>query len=493
MRTAIVPDSRFLDFDPTIVQRTRHEPPALPLPLLGPWAEWIEQAADNAGAPPDYVVIPLLVSIAALVGNARKVVPYEGADWSEPFVLWGGVVGDPSSNKSPAADPVLAALRHIEREENEDFEERKRLHQSAVAEAKERESLWEEQLKKAVKLGETAPEKPASACQPEPPAARRIVVSDATPEKVAARHMENPRGLLSHRDELAGWIASFERYNGDSRTFWIEGWGARPYGIDRMTEGRSGLIPRLSLSVLGTIQPDKLAALLLKGDDDGLPARFLWVWPNRVPPRRPGRGASQSFVRYAFGRLRGLRPKEEDGEPRPLALPFSAAAADAFDVWRGEHDAQSSTRAGLLASAWGKMPGLLVRLAGVLQMATWAAEGGPEPSTVDLAHFENATALLEGYFKPMATRVYADASVPSDEKAATALARFILADRPRTVNVRDLHRQHSGRTGITTPKANEEACEVLVAHGWLAREGAGNPHRPRKDYVVNPAVEALRA
>jgi len=37
---------------------------------------------------------------------------------------------------------------------------------------------------------------------------------------------DNPRGLLHVRDELAGWLGSFDRYggNGADRSFYLECW-----------------------------------------------------------------------------------------------------------------------------------------------------------------------------------------------------------------------------------------------------------------------------
>jgi hypothetical protein len=50
------------------------------------------------------------------------------------------------------------------------------------------------------------PIEPDGACEPNAPRKRRIYSTDPTYE--AARHLSaaNPRGLLLHRDELAGWI-----------------------------------------------------------------------------------------------------------------------------------------------------------------------------------------------------------------------------------------------------------------------------------------------
>jgi putative DNA primase/helicase len=95
---------------------------------------------------------------------------------------------------------------------------------------------------------------------------------------------------MLYRDELAGWIGSFDRYSRGSaeRGFWIETYGGRPYVIDRKQQkGEPISIPYLPVAVLGGIQPDRLGNLLLEGEDDGLSARLLYSWPDPIPPSPP--------------------------------------------------------------------------------------------------------------------------------------------------------------------------------------------------------------
>jgi hypothetical protein len=64
-------------------------PPAPDLPLrdvLGPrLSQWVEDAAEAKGAPPDYVFAALLSVVGATIGNARWVSPWRG--WNEPPVI----------------------------------------------------------------------------------------------------------------------------------------------------------------------------------------------------------------------------------------------------------------------------------------------------------------------------------------------------------------------------------------------------------------------
>lgn len=475
-----------IGIDLSVLDQGRREPPPIPLEVFGPWRGWIESAAEAAGCPADYVVAPLLVGFSTLIGNARSVSPWGG--WVEPAVLWAGNVGDPSSNKSPGMDAVLAALRGIEATKAEGFEERHR-EWSALAEAATvvREA-WQDEVKEAVKRRTPPPSMPEAAQVPPEPGLPRLVVNDATPEALAAVLAANPRGVMLHRDELPGWLEGMERYNaGGARAFYVEAFGARPFTVDRVKNGKPVRIPRLSVPILGNAQPDKLAQLLA-GADDGLASRFCWFWPKPIPPRRPGRAASESFIGDAFARLANLAPLEVDGESQPVTMRLTPEAADLLQEWRIGHQADYAN--GHLESAFGKMPGMLLRLSLLLELGWWSATPAPEPETVSSKAIRAAAGFVDSYLKPMARRVYGDAGLPVAERNAATLARWIKVNKPERINLRNLRRDER-LPGLRTAGAVAEAVDALVEAGWLIpdshRQG-GTPGRERADYTVAPEV-----
>ena len=106
----VAPEEPWPEPDPLLLRRSRRPPVPFPDKVLATeWDQWMRDTAKSAGAPPDYVAMPLLSALAALIGNARVVSPWEG--WKEPSILWTGIVGDPSSGKSPGSDPVLSLVR----------------------------------------------------------------------------------------------------------------------------------------------------------------------------------------------------------------------------------------------------------------------------------------------------------------------------------------------------------------------------------------------
>jgi Protein of unknown function (DUF3987) len=68
-------------------------------------------------------------------------------------VLWIGAVGDPSSGKSPGADPTLDILRSIETVLAADFEATHREWATARESAKCLRSQWERDVKDASEAG----------------------------------------------------------------------------------------------------------------------------------------------------------------------------------------------------------------------------------------------------------------------------------------------------------------------------------------------------
>ena len=114
------------DPDMAVLRLHRRPPPALPLAVFGDeWGRWIADAAEAAACPPDYVAVPLLASVSAVIGHARWAQATPG--WSEPPHLWMADVGDSGVGKSPGADCLLRdVLPEIERRMLADFPDRLR-------------------------------------------------------------------------------------------------------------------------------------------------------------------------------------------------------------------------------------------------------------------------------------------------------------------------------------------------------------------------------
>lgn len=460
--------------------------PAVPFPqnVLGNLWPLASDLAAGAGSPVEYVATSIIAVAASLIGAKRWVRAWEGYD--DPCILWAAVVGDPSSNKSPAIDAATRVLRTMEDELSEQHRTVLMSFAAVAERAKAERKAWEDKVKQATKDNVATPSMPDAAEAPDAPERKRLVVQDSTPEEMAAILAANINGTLHLRDELAGWLDSFERYSAGGRSFWLEAYGGRPFTVDRKSQAKPLRVPFNGVSVLGGIQPEKLRDALLGVADDGLIARFMWVWPEAIRFKRPRQVADTARLESIYRRLYQLyRPATEQ-----VIIPLEARAADIFEQWIAENDEDVRQGAGLYASWAGKARGLALRLSLVLEFLAWADGDGREPVTVSVQSIVNALRLIDDFLKPHARRVFGDAALPPVEKDAAALARFILKEGLQRVNARDIQRNSSLPT-LKCKQDVEAATEALMDAGWLrdapSRQGEA-PGRQRKDYLVNPGV-----
>jgi hypothetical protein len=479
------------DPDPRFLSTELPSAPTLPVAdIFGlQLTRWCHDAAEDKSAPLDYVFTSLIAVAGATIGNARWVSPWRG--WAEPPIIWAMCIGLPSAGKSPAIDAVLTPLRKVEKPLRAAAAE-------AVIEWKKKANIasihlkqWETAVKKAIESGQPTPAQPREADAGPAPHVPRLFVNDSTIERLGVILAAQPRGTLQIRDELAGWLEGMARYagGGTDRPFWLESYGGRPYVVER--QSREPLtIDRLTIGVLGGIQPDRLKSLLFKSDDDGLLARFLPIWPEPVPPRRPKTWANQMLIEATLDQLHGLGL---GGDPdvgfEPVIVAFSDDACASMDQFRQVVRNWETGAEGLLLSFIGKLPGLAARLSLILAFLDWAAEGSAEPTAISADHFGRATRLVDAYLLPMARRCYADASAPQDERVARRLLGIVREHRWQSFSSREVLRLD--RAGLRTAdeinpalaRLQEADCIRSIEYQTGARGG-----RPPRLYEVNPAI-----
>ena len=336
---------------------------------------------------------------------------------------------------------------------------------------------------------------PMGTVPPKPIAPRRLWIVDATTEKVARILGMNPDGLICFRDELSGLLGSFDKYGGSGgdRAFWLEAYGGRSYRYDRVSLTEPVDIPFCAVSLLGGLQPDRLNSMILSGDDDGLAARPLYAWPNPVRPRRPEKKPDNASMLAALRRLSRLTFDDDPVEKsvRVRIIPLTADAADEFSAWwqKTQWDAKIDVT-GRIAGAIGKLDGIALRIAQVLEFLTWAwgQSNEPEPAQVSLLSIIKAIRIIEEWVRPNLERVFAEASMPKAQRDAMTVGRWLLKTKPDSiVNARELRRQ-PGFPGPKDAKELDEALQILVDARWLEPVPEERPGRPRKGYAINPAV-----
>jgi hypothetical protein len=408
-------------------------------------------------------------------------------------VLWCGIVGGPSSAKSPAIAAAFDLVRHAEDRMAQGYEEERARFALAKQVSEATRDVWKAEVKQAISAGHQPPDQPVGATEPEMPFRPRLRVADATIEKMGLLCASLPRGLLLVRDELAGWLGAFDKYGGggSDRAFAIEMYGGQSYVVDRVKNHEPIMIRHLSVGVLGGVQPDKIA-LVTDGPDDGLAARLLWAWPDNSPEFNLSRGTLDDMAhRDAFLRLTELQMGSDAyGKPEPVRLPLTREAEDALEEFGRDTLKRSHEAAGIMAGALGKARGHAMRLATVLEFLWWSmTRSEPEPRAISVDAIDGAAGLLDSYYLPMTARVLGDAAIPKAERKAMLLARYIRTNGLREFNARDLRREIGG--SIRAAADMDEACAGLVEANIIkpkfTRAGP-NPGRSAKRFDVNPAA-----
>jgi hypothetical protein len=476
------------ELDPSLLEDRRVSLPPFPLQLLPfGWERWVAETAQAAGTPADYVAQGLLAAVAAVTGAGVAVRVTQG--WSEPLVLWQALVGTPSSGKSPALAAVRRLVADIEAELRDGDGERRRRFDQKLEEARLLGDRWKERCAAAVAQGEAAPPKPEAACFDEAFVPHQIVVADATVEALADVVAGNPKGVVLWRDELAAWLANQGRYanGGSDRAHWLEAWSASGITINRRNRSAPLHLPRFPVSVVGTIQPDRIAEAF-QGSDDGMAARFLYVWPEMAPhtPLLERRAPDDETALVRLQKIARLSASAD----APLVLGFEIEAVLLLDRFLAELNSQARTLEGLEAGWVGKGAGTVVRLAGVLALLDWSERDGATavpPGPIGREAAQQAIGLWIHYFRAHARGVFTQAGRADRDRHARRVVRWL-----QTMAVEEVSREQVRREALAHAVDAEGADKViarLTAGGVLrllpTPKGRG---RPAKRWEVNPAM-----
>jgi hypothetical protein len=452
---------------------------ALPDPIRG----FVDAGARAIGCDPSYLALPLLTAIAAAIGNTRRLELKRG--WLVPPILWGAIVGESGTAKTPAFQLVMRPVRERQRKALERHAEEMKQYEADLA-------RWEKDMTAWKRDKDSASDPPE---KPDPPQAERFIVSDTTVEALAPILRANPRGLLLARDELAGWIGSFDRYAGKGKTGadaanWLSMFNAESIIVDRKTgTPRTIHVPRAAVCVCGSIQPAILRRVLaLEHRESGLAARLLLAYPPRKAKRWTEADIdpdAEAELARLFDKLYELQPATgEDGEPRPVLVRLSGDAKAAWKAYYDAHAVEQADLTGDLAAAWSKLEEYAARLALVVHFVRWAA-GDPmltNANVVDVVSM-NAGIELAKWFKHEARRVYSVLDESDAERDQRRLVEWI-ERRGGAVTTRDVY---TGCRWLRAPGAAEAALEELVqaGRGTWEQSPAGRRGQPTRRFVLS--------
>ncbi len=318
--------------------------PAFPASILPPVLKDLVEAEHQAmGADLSALAMALIAGVGAALTSETKVQVGDG--WFERPIFWVALVGDPSTMKSPIIDKAVKTLRKIDHDRD------------AVWRAQK--ALWNQQKAASNTNSAPPPTKPA-----------RCIIQDATPEKTAEILSRGPAGSLMVQDELAGWMANFDRYGSgaSSRAFYLTAFNGGEHLKDRVGHGVRDdnaeiRVDNLALCILGGIQPDRLTGLR-DLTSDGLLQRFLVVL---IAPAK--RGDQKHPVTAAEAQYAKLIRSVNSAPPSHYHFAPDAELALARVLDRLYELEQVQGLPSVLIGAIGKLKGYYARLALALEIA----------------------------------------------------------------------------------------------------------------------------
>jgi len=463
--------------------------------------DWIEDAAERLQCPLEYIVIPALIAVSAIIGNRIRVRPKVHDPWMVVVNLWGGIVGPPGVMKTPAVNEGMLFLRGLEQEHRDQFEEDCRRAEFSRKKIAAKRKQIEKKMEKATSDDEFKDlEVEYAALRFDEPKEKRISTSDVTVEKLGELLNENENGIMILRDELTGFLRMLEREGHEQdRAFYLEAWaGNGTFTFDRIARGTVH-IRNMTVSLFGTIQPEKLEPFLRQATDgsgdDGLPQRFqLLVFPEpskeyRYVDRGPkGRRLAQT----TFYRLHDLEPedvgarRETDESGGNWFIPFEPDAQEFFRDWL--EDLERSLRSGtfdtVLESHMAKFRSLMPSLALIFHLID-RVSGNDSTEGISLENAKRAAAWC-AYLRLHAEKLYAMASMSVFDRARAILAKIEAGELVSGFTARDVYGRHWKR--LTKPEEVKEALDVLVDYGHLNAITLTGGGRPKTLYFPHDNV-----
>jgi hypothetical protein len=295
--------------------------------------------AEEQQLPARGFYLPILTTVASIIGNRAHCVPRSGDEVRGIAVLWGMSIGGVSAGKSPITAPAierpLVAWHAAEREKHEAAIKEWNRGKAKAEEAEKRRRNGDDAGGSEDPVGDFLAENP----QPE---RRYLISTDTTIEKLEINLLsaETP-GHLSFHDELSGWFANLCRERGgkSDRPKWLSIGSGSSLMTDRVNRTEV-LIQNPRCSLFGNLQPARIAGLweadvkACQGvpDADGLWARFHMVqlpeWDYRYRPTTVHLTPVLSSLYKAIDATAARLPMPAPGKSCEILL-----AEDAIPLW----------------------------------------------------------------------------------------------------------------------------------------------------------------
>ncbi|WP_460673710.1 YfjI family protein [Larkinella ripae] len=478
-------------------------PEMIPEPLR----DWLTDIANRMKCPPDYVAAAAIVMISSLVGTRLTIKPKTKDDWTVIPNLWGAVIGDPSSMKTPSVAEVFKPLDRLIKTEEKKYKELLQQyeadHLTFDAQKKVYQSQQVQRLKnKNVDNPVSYPQEPAK------PVERRFMTNDSTIEKMADLLNENPAGMLQYRDELMGLLSGWDRAGREQdRAFFLEGWnGSGSTIVDRI--GRGTLhVDNVCISLFGGIQPAKLLSYLQGAqghENDGLvqrlqlavyPDKADWAYTDEWPDKAARDQAFTLIQRIADSDFLDIAYQADDYN-RFRYTRFDEEAQEVFKQWLIRWETQVlPNETGLLLEHFTKYRSLVPSLALIFHVANCEANpnnGSGKKRLVSKEAISQALLWCD-YLQTHARRIYGLLETVDVVAGKELLRHLKKGDLETGFKVREVTKK--GWSNLNTADLVDSAVSELIELGWLleVKPQPSQGGRPEAShYLIHPKILSER-
>ena len=215
--------------------------------------EIINRFSNSLGVEDEVIASSMLTVVSSAIGNTIRVSPKHGHE--VPVFIWLIIIAMSGYGKTPAISTLVKPILKRQSKTYGEYVEKQK---------KYKESLGKN---KSGKVAETVDE----------PILEHLLASDTTVEALGDIFENSPRGILIHRDELAGLILGLNQYksgSGNDRQHYLELFNCNSWKIDRKTYKK--FIPDVGAAIIGGIQTSTMSKVFkLDAIGEGLLPRFL--------------------------------------------------------------------------------------------------------------------------------------------------------------------------------------------------------------------------
>jgi len=469
------------------------DPPAFPIDALpATICAFVEAVAEHTQTPSD---LPALLALGALSTACARTARIQGSPgWTEALNLYACVALPSGSRKSAV---VQACARPIEEYEAAECERRRPEISAKTAERATLEHRLQALTRKAancppdLRMAADAERNEAAREFAEKPDEHmpRSLADDATPE-VLARLMAEQQGRIAclSAEGAVVFEQAAGRYSesGPKLEVYLAGHAGDTLRVDRVGR-KTDHVRAPALTLCLTVQPSALTGAMARPDfkGRGLLARFLWAVPrSQIGYRKLNTGPVPARARDEYARLlRCLLQRHPCDDPPVIHMSPDAAVAFLAFRERCEHELRPGERFEHLQDWGSKLPGLALRIAGLLHLVEHADDVPVCVETIE------AACRIGEYAAGHALIAFGMMGADPIRAKAERLLQWIRRKSLDETTSGQAYREN--RAHFDRPSDAMPALDMLAEFGHLREvPDRGATGRPTRRFDVNPKTHA---